>query len=140
MLVIETIGDMIGELTGKIIGQRIMRRHHTGELKTERTIESKGKILGTDVTFLATIISWERSHGGTYAWGNGVITTMKGEKVILHGSGISVTGKGPGMNMRGVRYAQTASPSFSRLNNVALVFELEMLADGTVHDKWWEWK
>jgi len=54
------IGDMIGELTGKVVGQRIIRRHHTGELKIERTIESKGKILGTDVTFIATIKSWER--------------------------------------------------------------------------------
>jgi hypothetical protein len=42
--------------------------------------------------------------------------------------------------MRGARYAQTASPSFSRLNNVVLVFELEIMPDGTVHDKWWEWK
>ena len=134
------IGDMIGELTGKVVGQRIIRRHHTGELKIERTIESKGMILGTDVTFLATIKSWERPHGGIYAGGNGVLTTVKGDKVILHGSGISVPGKGPGMNMRGARYAQTASPSFARLNNAALVFELEILPDGTVHDKWWEWK
>jgi hypothetical protein len=48
------IGEMIGELTGKVIGQRIKRRHHTGELKIERTLEMKGKILGTDVTFIAT--------------------------------------------------------------------------------------
>ena len=37
------IGDMIGELTGKIIGQRIKRRHHTGELKIERTHEIERK-------------------------------------------------------------------------------------------------
>ncbi|MDD1713607.1 MAG: hypothetical protein LUQ69_10620 [Methanoregulaceae archaeon] len=137
---IEMIGDMIGELTGKVVGQRIIRRHHTGELKMERTIESKGKILGTDVTFLATIRSWERPHGGMYALGDGIMTTVKGEKIVLHGSGISVAGKGTGLNMRGVRYAQTASPSFARLNNAALVFELEILPDGTVHDTWWEWK
>jgi len=49
--------------------------------------------------------------------------TWIGEKVILHGSGIGIAEKGPGMRMRGVRYAQTASPSFSILNNVALIFE-----------------
>ena len=57
------IGDMIGELTGKIVGQRIIRRHHTGELKIERTIESKGKILGTDVTFIATTNRWKDPRG-----------------------------------------------------------------------------
>ena len=134
------IGEMIGELTGKVVGQRIIRRHHSGELKIERTIESKGKILGIDVTFIATTKTWERQQGGMYADGNGVVMTMKGEKVMLHGSGISVAGKGTGMNMRGVRYAQTTSSSLSRLNNVALVFELEIMPDGTVHDKWWEWK
>ena len=66
--------------------------------------------------------------------------TAKGEKVILHGSGISVAGKGPGVTMRGIRYAQTASASLARLNNVGMVFELEIMPDGTVHDKWWEWK
>lgn len=134
------IGEMIGELTGKVAGQRIVRRHHSGELKMERTIESKGKVLGTEVTFIATIKSWERPHGGIYAIGDGVMTTPKGDKVILHGSGISVTGKEGGLNMRGARYAQTASPFLSRLNNAALVFELGIMPDGTVHDKWWEWK
>jgi hypothetical protein len=134
------IGDMIGELTGKVVGQRVIRRHHASELKHERTIEAKGKILGTEVTFIATTKTWERPQGGMYTRGNGVMMTMKGEKVMLHGSGISVPGKGPGMKMCGVRYAQTASSSLSRLNNVALVFELEVMPDGTVHDKWWEWK
>jgi hypothetical protein len=134
------IGDMIGELTGKVVGQRIIRSHHTGDLKLERSIEAKGKILGMDVTFMATTKTWERPQGGMFSMGNGVLMTMKGDKVILHGSGISVAGKGMGMNVRGVRYAQTASPSFSRLNNVAMVFELEITPDGTVHDKWWEWK
>jgi hypothetical protein len=134
------IGDMIGELTGKVVGQRIVRRHHTGELKIERTIESKGKILGTDVTFIATTKSMERPQGGMFTDGNGIVMTLNGEKVILHGSGISITGKGPGMTMRGIRYAQTTSPTLGRLNNAALVFELEMMPDGTIHDKWWEWK
>jgi hypothetical protein len=75
-----------------------------------------------------------------YTDGNGIVMTLKEEKVVLRGSGISVAGKGTGTTMRGVRYAQTTSPSLGRLNNAALVFELEMMPDGTVHDKWWEWK
>ena len=94
---------MIGELTGKVAGPRIIHRHHPGELKVERTIESKGKIPGTEVTFIATIKSWERPHGGIYAGGDGVMMTMNGDTVMLQGSGISVAGKGAGLNMRGAR-------------------------------------
>ena len=133
------IGDVIGELIGKTVGQRIVRCHN-GELKIERTIESKGKILGTEVNFIATMKLRERPQGGMYAEGNGVMMTMTGEKVILHGSGISVPGKGPGMSQRGVRYAQTTSAGLSRLNNVALAFEIEVMPDGTIRDKMWEWK
>jgi hypothetical protein len=133
------IGDVVGELTGKIVGQRVIRCHN-GETKLERSIESKGKILGTDVTFIATMKLRERWQGGMEAEGNGIMMTAGGEKVLVHGSGITVPGKGAGMSQRGVRYAQTKAPSLTRLNNVALVFEIEVLPDGTVHDKMWEWK
>lgn len=133
------IGDMIGELTGKIAGQRVIRHHH-GELVIERTMESKGKVLGTEMTLIATFRARERPQGGMSAKGNGVLMTAKGEKVVLHGSGISVPGKGPGMSMRGARYAQTAAPSLGRLNNAALVFEIEIAPDGTIHERMWEWK
>jgi hypothetical protein len=133
------LGEMIGELTGKITCQRIIRCH-SKDLKLERTLEMKGKILGMEVTFIATTKTWERPQGGMFSDGNGVLMTMKGEKVIMHGSGVSTAIKGPAASIRGVRYAQTTAPSFSRLNNVAIPFEIEIMADGTVHDKWWEWK
>ena len=138
-LVITMLGEMIGELTGKVTCQRIIRCH-SKDLKLERTLEMKGKILGMDVTFIATTKSWERAQGGMFSDGNGVLMTMKGEKAILHGSGVSVAMNGPAASIRGVRYAQSASPSLSRLNNVAIPFEIEIKADGTVYDKWWEWK
>ena len=133
------IGDMIGELTGKITGQRL-KRHHMGVLKIERTMESKGKVLGTEVTFLATFKSWERPQGGMFSKGNGLMMTAAGERADFHGSGISVAGKGHGISMRGIRYAQSAAPPLSRLNNIAMVFEIEVSPDGTVHDRMWEWK
>ena len=133
------IGEMIGELTGKVVGKRIVRCHGS-DLKIERTIESKGKVLGMEVTFIATMKGTERTQGGMYSEGNGVMMTMNGEKVILHGSAIGMMGKGGAMSMRGIRYAQTAAPALSRLNNIGLLLEIEILPDGTVHDKMWEWK
>ena len=133
------IGDMIGELTGKVIGKRVVQCHGS-ELKIERTIESKGKILGTDVTFIATIKAKERPQGGMYSEGNGVMMTAAGEKVTLHGSGIGTMGKGGSASMRGIRYAQTTAPALIKLNNIALLLEIEIMPDGTVKDKMWEWK
>jgi hypothetical protein len=136
--VINMIGDVVGELTGKIIGERIVRHHH-GEVMFEKTLESKGKVFGVEVTLIATIKVRERPMGGMIAKGNGVLLTAKGEKVVLQGSAISIMGR-EHLSMRGIRYAQTSIPALARLNNVALVFEMEMMKDGTVQEKIWEWK
>jgi hypothetical protein len=133
------LGEMIGELTGKVVGQRIPHRYG-GDLKIERTMESKGMILASGVTFLATFWSKERPHGGMFAKGHGIMTTEKGERAVLTGSGISVPAKGPGWSMRGVRYLQTSGAALSRLNNMALLFEMEIAPDGTTRDRMWEWK
>jgi hypothetical protein len=136
----DMIGEMLGELNGKIIGQRIKSHMGGHHLKIERTMETKGKILGEEVTFLATFWSMERPQGGMFSKGHGVLMTKGGEKVLLRGAGVSVPSKGPGWSMRGTRYAQTSSAALKRLNQVALVFETEITPDGMIHDKWWEWK
>jgi hypothetical protein len=136
------LGEMLGELTGKIVGQRVLPHHHHrgGHLKIERTMESKGKILGQEVTLLATFWAMERPQGGMFSMGSGVLMTKNGEKAMLRGAGISVTPKGPGWSMRGTRYAQTTSQALKRLNEVALLFEVDITPDGIVKDRWWEWK
>ena len=106
----------------------------------ERTFEENGKILGVEVSFIATTLSKERPQGGMFTKGDGVMMTKNGEKVKLHGSGITFKGKGAGQSVRGVRYAQTTVPSLIRLNDMALVFEIEISPDGMMHDKMWEWK
>ncbi|MDD1678197.1 MAG: hypothetical protein LUO93_03310 [Methanomicrobiales archaeon] len=134
------IGEMVWELTGKIVGQRLVKWHYGGEVKLERTIEAKGKVFGEEVTFLATTWSKERPQGGMFTKGHGIMMTKKGEKVMLQGAGISTSKVGPVGSLRGSRYAQTRAPSLSRLNNVVLVFEIEIGADGSYKDKTWEWK
>ena len=133
------IGEMLGELTGKIVGQRIVS-HMGGPTKIESTMETKGKILGQEVTLLATFWRMERPQGGMFSKGHGVLMTKDGGKVILRGAGVSVPSKGPGMSMRGTRYGQTTSPALKRLNDVAILFEIEVTPDGMVKDKWYEWK
>jgi hypothetical protein len=135
------IGEMLGELTGKIVGQRIISGYHMGgPLKIESTMETKGKILGQEATLIATFWRMERPQGGMFSMGQGVLMTKDGGKVILRGAGISIPSKGPGMSMRGTRYGQTTSPALKRLNDVAILFEIEVTPDGMVKDKWFEWK
>ncbi len=133
------IGEMVGELTGRQISVRLPR-HHDGEMKIERTMEARGKMLTKEVTFLSTTWSREKPQGGMYTKGHAIMMTKSGERVKLWGSGISVPAAGSGWSIRGVRYLQTRAPSLSRLNNVALVFEIEIDKDGTYRDRMWEWK
>lgn len=133
------LGEMIGELKGKVVGKRISHHYGWGP-KVERTMESKGTLLGTEVTLLATFWSKERPQGGVLGKGHGILTTEKGETAVLEGSGISVPATGPGWSLRGARYLQTSGPALSRLNGVALLFEIEIAPDGTVSDRMWEWK
>jgi len=127
----DMIGEMLGELTGKIVGQRIVS-HMGGPIKLERTMETKGKILGQEVTFLATFWSMERHQGGMFSKGHGVLMTKGGEKAVLRGAGISIPGKGPGWSIRGTRYLQTTAPALKRLNNMAILFEVEIAPDGVI--------
>jgi hypothetical protein len=133
------IGEMIGELTGKEIGLRLAH-HYGGDIKLERTIQAKGKVLGEEVTFIATTWARERPQGGMFTKGHGVMMMKNGEKAILQGSGVSIPKPGGGWSVRGARYLQTSAPVLSRLNNVAIVFEIEVSEDGTYHDKMWVWK
>jgi hypothetical protein len=136
---ITMIGNEIGELTGKTIGIRLAH-HYGGPMKLERTIESKGKIYGTDVTFIATTWAVERQHGGSFVKGHGVMMTKTGEKAEAQGSGISFPTRDGGWTARGVRYFQTGSAALKKLNDVAAVFEIEIGPDGSYKDKMWEWK
>jgi hypothetical protein len=133
------IGEMIGELTGETVGKRLIH-HWGGPMKLERTIESKGKILGTEVSFLATTWSVERTHGGMFVKGHGVMMTKSGEKAEARGSGVAMPTKQGGLKVTGARYFQTGSAALKRLNEVVAVFEIEVGPDGSYKDKMWEWK
>ncbi|MCU0628147.1 MAG: hypothetical protein MUE45_01470 [Methanoregulaceae archaeon] len=133
------IGEMIGELTGKVIGQRIVH-HWGGPMKIERTIEAQGKIHGVDVSFIATTWASGRPQGGMFMKGHGIMMTLNGEKAEAQGSGIGIPSKGGYSSVRGARYFQTSSASLKMLNDVAVLFEIEVGPDGTYKDKMWEWK
>lgn len=69
--VIHMIGELVGEMTGRVVEQRLVR-HRGGEPRIERFIESKGKVLGTEITVTATFRSKERLPGGMFLKGDGL--------------------------------------------------------------------
>jgi hypothetical protein len=68
--------------------------------------------------------------------------TEDGEGATWQGTGIGrFTGQGAGISFRGALFHQTASEKLARLNDIAVVFEYEVAADGeTATGTFWEWK
>ena len=56
------------------------------------------------------------------------------------GSGMGIIGKGGAVSFRGAIYYSSSSPKWSKLNNVASVFEYEVDGEGNAKSTLWEWK
>jgi hypothetical protein len=65
---------------------------------------------------------------------------VKGEAVTWKGAGVGTFKERGAVSYRGAVYYQTASPTLSRLNSVAGVFEFESDESGNIQSKVWEWK
>jgi hypothetical protein len=56
------------------------------------------------------------------------------------GHGVGTMKKDVTASYRGAVYYQTSPPRWARLNNVAVVFEYEVDAEGNTRSDFWEWK
>ena len=109
-------------------------------MKLERTVEATGKILGVEVSFIATTWSVERKQGGMFVKGHGIMMTKTGERAEAHGSGIASMNTDGSWKVRGARYFRTNSNTLKKLNDAAIIFEIEMGPGESYLDKMWEWK
>ena len=50
-------------------------------------METRGKVLGEEVTLLATFWVKGRPHGGTYSMGHGIVMTKNGERLLQRAPG-----------------------------------------------------
>jgi hypothetical protein len=133
------LGEMIGETQGKITGNRVLPSDGQAP-KVESSFQDTGKILGVDITEIATY--WSQIRGDKlYGEGQGVIMTEDGETACWTGFGVAnFTGKGSATSWRGSLYYQTSSKKLERLNNAVVVFEYEVDENGNTDAKIWEWK
>jgi hypothetical protein len=134
------LGEKIGEVSGKITGQRVLPPHE-GQTRVETSFQAMGKILGADVKELGTYWSEMRAGGTVYGEGHGVFMTPDGEAASWKGSGVGrFVGKGGAVSFRGSIYIQTASAKLSRLNSVCMIFEHDCDENGNTKDQMWEWR
>jgi len=131
------LGQLIGELNGKVGPARVLDDHG----KVEVSEQESGKILGKEATTLVTFWAIPRPDGTLWGEGQGTSTTMDGEFVTWKGHGIGqLTGRGNAASWRGAIYFQNASPKLARLLKTPAVYEYESDESGNTKLKLWEWK
>lgn len=129
------LGEMIGELRGRTIGQRALP-----DGKLETSIQQSGKFLGVEFNSTATFWAEQRPDGTIYGEGQGVGMGKDGEMVSFKGAGVGWF-TGPGKVLyRGTLYFWTSSQKIARINKVATVYEYEADETGANIIKIWEWK
>lgn len=130
------IGELIIELRGKVTGVRVLP-----DGRTEISEQGLGSVLGTEATWLATTVSTSLPNSFVMGEGNGIITTIDGEVVVVRKSGIGwFTGKDGKTCKRGVFFHATQSQKLARLNKVVGMYEFESNGEGNWTAKIWEWK
>jgi len=130
------IGEAIGEFAGKTIGIKVLSGG-----KIETTGQGMGKILGMEATTVFTGVGTPMPNGVFMVEGDGLITNMDGDQVMVKITGIGwASGKGWKGSYRGAAYQMTQAPKLASLNKVVGVYELETNENGDFNMKVWEWK
>src|SRR5215468_12053124 len=133
------LGDKIGAESGKVTVQRVLPNPGGGP-KMEITFQATGTLLGANETDTGTYWSMVRPDGMLYGEGQGVLMGKGGEMATWVGQGVGTIKKDGNVSYRGAVYYQTSTPSWTRLNSVASIFEYELDTEGNSRLQLWEWK
>ena len=133
------LGEQIGEAHGKRTGRRVIQSRGGG-VRVEVSFEDSGKLVGVEVSGIATYWSEVRPDGTIHGEGQGVSIGKDGEMATWKGMGVGKFTGGGAVSYRGMLSYYSASPKLSRLNSVAAIFEFSVDASGNTHSKTWEWK
>lgn len=135
------LGEKLGELTGRVIGTRVLPGDDYRYVKMEISVQQSGRVCGVDVTDIGTYTIFERVPGQVYGEGRGIMHSAEGEGAIWNGHGISKMGPGMAAHIAFSMGLQ-AGPSgkLSRLKDVLVVGEHDVDADGNTKTTLWEWK
>ncbi|HET9976050.1 MAG TPA: hypothetical protein VFQ20_01325 [Burkholderiaceae bacterium] len=133
------IGERIGESTGKITSQRVLPPVN-GAPRVETSFQASGSVYGVAANDMGTYVSLMRPDGTLFGEVHGVLMGKGGEAATWTGQGVGTMKKDGSIGYRGAIYYQSASPAWSRLNSISVVFEYEVDAQGNTKGQLWEWK
>jgi hypothetical protein len=140
------LGEQIEDLRGKITGQRVV---DVEPLTMETSVSSSGNIKGIQVTQILTFVgrpkrSEEEGGGIIHGKGGGItMAAQQSEEVATFtGEAVGRISSSGSTKWRGSIFYSTSSSKgrLSFLNNMILVFESEIDAEGNFAHKSWEWK
>jgi hypothetical protein len=136
------LGEQIGEMTGRVIGTRVLPGDDYRYVKMEVTVQESGQVYGVQGTNIGTYTVFERVPGQMYGEGQGFLGTNDGEGAIWKGHGVGkATGAGMAMSIRfSVAYQAGADGKLSRLKDCLVIGEHEVDAEGNTRTRSWEWK
>jgi hypothetical protein len=134
------LGEKIAEFAGKTTGRRVIPNDEHGP-KMELSMEQAGKFYGVDVVDYGT---YESVMVGKHleGKGQGIMMTPEGESVTWTATGVGTfTGKGMGLNWRGMLTYRTESQKLARANGTCFVFEYDIDETGNgAKGRVFEWK
>jgi len=136
------LGDKLGELQGKVTGQRVLSSEGSGPT-VETSFEISGTLLGVEATMMGTYWATVRPDGLLYGEcpRQGIIMTQDGEVGTWTAAGVGrFTGRGSAVSFRGAVYFQTVPQKLARLKEVAVLYEWEIDEHGNARTPFWEWK
>lgn len=131
------LGEMIGELKGKITGNRVLPLECCP--KIESSFQDTCKILDVEATGIGTFWAIIKEDGKLYGEGQGIITTTDCENITWTAQGIGKM-KGKGTEWRLSIFFNTSSKKLARLNHIIGLGELQIDEEGNTQENIWEWK
>jgi hypothetical protein len=135
-------GEQIADMRGKVTGQRVLPGGDFRYVQMEVSVQEAGRVFGTEVTEMVTYTIKERVGGQLFGEGQGIWMTADGESAIYNGHGVGrPTGDGMAMSIRfSLAFQAAPGTKLERLNNVLVIGEHEVDAEGNTSSICWEWK
>jgi hypothetical protein len=132
------LGEQFGELKGKITGQRVL---DTEGPAIETNVSATGNLAGSQVRVMLTYMGKSVSIGVLHGWGNGVVMSKEGDVASYTGEAIGKIDSSGTVRWRGsLFYKSSSNGKLASLNNLVVVLEAEIDAEGNFSEKTWEWK